>query len=131
MDAINELAKMFTERNNKETLGIQIGKVVSPHPELKVSLGDSIILDKRHLVIAAHVLDNYERAYELEYTEDVTGDTNGATVGTFGSHFHTLKNLMVKGKLKWTDTLKKDDEVILIPTADNQRFVLIDRAVKL
>lgn len=131
MNAINELAKMFKERNNPDIMGIQIGRVISPLPDLKISLGDSIILQNKHIVVAAHVISGYERNFEIENTVDIISDTNGVSVGDHGEHSHTLENFMAKGKIKWTDCLKKDDEVILIPSIDQQKFYLIDKAVRI
>jgi len=55
MDPISELAKLFKERDNKPYLGPQVGSVISPFPDIKVSLGDSILLEKEDLVIGAMV----------------------------------------------------------------------------
>lgn len=55
MDPISELAKMFKERDNKPYFGPQVGNVISPPPDIMVSLGDSILLDKEDLVIGAMV----------------------------------------------------------------------------
>lgn len=52
MDGISELAKLFKERENKPTMGIQIGKVLSPLPDIKIGFGDRIILDKDNLIIS-------------------------------------------------------------------------------
>lgn len=86
MDGISELAKLFKERENKPIMGIQIGKVLSPFPNVKIGLGDRIILDKENLVIS-----------ELIYNK----------------------------------ILESNDEVILIPTSDNQTYYVIDKAVRI
>lgn len=84
MDGITELAKMFKDRNNPNILGVQIGVVVSPLPNLIIRLGEQILLDNEELILA----------YSL-------------------------------------GTLIKDDEVILLPTTDNQTFFVLDKAVRL
>lgn len=56
MDGIAELAKLFKERENKQYGGPQLGKVVTVPPDIKISLGDKIILTKKHLIIADHVV---------------------------------------------------------------------------
>lgn len=110
-----ELAKLFHERNNKSYMGPVIGKVISALPSMKVSIGDKIILYNDDLIIAAHVLPDYER--EITVDEATTTATSPIT--------------KIDGKLIYKDTLKAGDEVILIPTTDIQKYYLIDKAVRL
>jgi len=58
LDGFSELAKMLKERDNKLYSGPQVGKVVTSPPNIKVSLGDSIFLEKEDLVIGSSVLVN-------------------------------------------------------------------------
>lgn len=58
MDGIVELAKLFKERDNVVYSGAQMGRIISPLPEIKISLGDKIILTKSHLVFASHLLNS-------------------------------------------------------------------------
>ncbi|WP_427340655.1 DUF2577 family protein [Caloranaerobacter sp. DY30410] len=59
MDGISELAKMFKERENKPYMGPRVGQVISPLPEIKVKLGDKILLDKQRLIIASHIYEHF------------------------------------------------------------------------
>ncbi len=59
MDGVIELAKLFKERENISTMGIQIGKVISVNP-LKIALGDKIILDTDDLVISQSAYYKYD-----------------------------------------------------------------------
>ncbi|WP_432662445.1 DUF2577 domain-containing protein [Wukongibacter baidiensis] len=141
MNGISELAKLFKERENKSYLGPQIGKIISPLPDIQVALGDKIILTKEHLMIASHILKDYEREFAIEgkvqLSQENAGETNTASVGDHGSHKHTVAQLNIDtgykstGKIKWTDSLKIDDEVILIPTVNEQQYYVIDKVVRL
>lgn len=140
MDGISELAMLFKERDNKYYLGPQIGKVISPLPEIKIALGDKIILIKEHLIIASHILKDYEREFSVEgqiqLSQENAGETDSASVGDHGSHDHNLTSLNVNtqyqstGKIKWTDSLKVGDEVILIPATNEQQYYVIDKVVR-
>jgi hypothetical protein len=81
---INELAKLFKERDNKPYMGPVTGIVLSPPPSINVQIGDKIILDNDHLVLASLVMEN-----------------------------------LING-----------DEVILVPSRDEQTYYLIDKAVR-
>ena len=130
MDAISDLAKMFKERENILYPGPQIGKIINPPPEIRVRIGDRIVLTSEHLIISAHVLDNYERNFEMQ-NPLVNGLTNAAAVGDHGTHTHNIATINLSGSLRYVDTLKNGDEVILIPASDGQRYFLIDKAVRL
>jgi hypothetical protein len=123
---------MFKERDNKPYIGPQIGKVIIPPPDIKIALGDNIILEKDRLRISASVLNNYEREIEITNGEGVTTLVQPlppdppTTSETWG-----MTNTNIKGKMKYTDTLKSGDEVILIPSDDAQIYYLIDKVVRL
>lgn len=131
MDSIVEMAKLFKERENQPYMGPQIGTVISPPPELKVRLGDKIILDKKRLVIAAHVLASYRRAIQVQDASSFSGNTASALEGTGYEHTHTYESLGFAGQMSYTDTLQEGDEVILMPSTDIQTYFLVDKAVKL
>jgi len=128
MDGISELAKMFKERESRPYVGPRVGKVTSPPPEIKITLEDGIILDKTHLVIAAHVLQGYEREVRIPLTNS-EGVTDSKNVGDHGSHKHNIETVGLEGSIQFTDTLKLGDKVILIPSTDEQTYFLIDKAV--
>lgn len=116
MNSINELAKMFKERENETYLGPITGSVVSVPPNIKVSCFDGkVILDKTNIVIASQVLSNYQR--KLKISDVSTTATSDITE--------------IIGELNFTDTLKTGDEVILVPSPDLQTYFLIDKAVRL
>lgn len=98
------LASMFKERDNKEKIGPCIGKVVSPKP-LKISILDGmIVLAKDKLYISEILLDTYKRKCKI----------NGGTESSF----------------EFTDTLKVDDKVLLIPFESEQLFTIVCKIKK-
>lgn len=70
MDGINELAKMLRERDNKQTMdNVQLGRVISLPPNIKVQMDNKIIIGKDRLLISSYVLSGY--AYTLEIGDKV------------------------------------------------------------
>ncbi|WP_129599804.1 DUF2577 domain-containing protein [Anaerophilus nitritogenes] len=137
MDGISELASLFKERDNRAYLGPQIGKIISPPPNIQVSLGDKIILTKEHLIIGAHVLNDYERQFEIKGEEKTSGESGSITLkSSVPTTYEVVNgnvegNVSMKGTFKYIDTLKKGDQVMLIPTTDEQTYFLIDKGVRL
>lgn len=127
MDGVVKLAQMLKERENVPYKGPQIGTVASVEP-IKVALGNAIILDSSHLVIAAHVLSNYQRAIEIPSTSELSGST---TVAGEDSHSHSYDSLGLTGTITLTDGLAIGDQVILIPSTDEQKYFLIDKVVNI
>lgn len=101
--AIVELAKMLHQRNNVIKESFVVGKVISPYPDLKINDGDEIILDKSNLIVAGHLLP-HSRTYTA---------SNGS------------------GTITFTDSLKTGEEVIMIPSSDGQKYIVIDKVVEL
>ncbi|MBN7773164.1 DUF2577 family protein [Clostridium aminobutyricum] len=101
MDSITELAKLFKERNNPTLQGISVGKVLSPPPNLKITV-NGFIFDKSDLVVANHLLTTY--------------DTSSAQVGDHGEHLHTVEELLHSG-----------DKIIVIPSINNAIYFIIDK----
>ena len=141
MDGVNELARLLKERENIEHMGIQVGEVIAPLPDLQVKLNENILLTKDHLRIAYHLCTDYQRPFQVEGTiklaDNDCGQTGSVGVGDHGAHQHTLETVNIEtemtanGTIKLTDFLKAGDEVILIPTQDEQTYFLIDKVVKL
>lgn len=131
MDSIVELASMFKERDNKPYMGPQVGVVISPPPGLKVRLGDTIILDKDHLIIAAQVMPQYEREVNFSGRGKVTLVKPPPPEPVVTSDTWGMESTSLEGSLKFTDTLQEGEEVILIPSTDIQTYFLIDKAVRL
>lgn len=101
--AIVELAKMLHERNNISKESFVVGKVISSYPNLKINDGDEIILSKSNLIVASHLLP-HSRAYTA---------SNGS------------------GTITFTDSLKSGEKVIMIPSTDGQKYIVLDKVVEL
>lgn len=117
MDSITTLAKMLKQNENPKPVSMSTGIVISSPPNAQIRLNDTVILTNSQLVFAAHVLEDYEREIELEGDIRITA-----------SPFQTFEAREVKSKTK--DTLKEGDEVILLPTADEQLYFVVGKAVR-
>ncbi|MDP1394762.1 DUF2577 domain-containing protein [Lysinibacillus capsici] len=117
MDSITTLAKMLKQNENPKPVSMSTGIVISPPPNAQIRLNDTVILGNNRLVFAAHVLEDYEREIELE------GD-----IRFTDSPFQRFEAKEVKSTTK--DTLKEGDEVILLPTADEQLYFVVGKAVR-
>lgn len=96
--------KKMAKKESQYYEGFIIGRVISPPPSIRIAIDEAIILDDSHLIVAASA-NMYER--EVEYIQTINTST---------------------GKLKFIDTLKIGDEVILIPAGGNaQMYALLDR----
>ncbi|MED4701607.1 DUF2577 domain-containing protein [Lysinibacillus capsici] len=135
MDALTDLAKMLKDNENPKPISMTTGIVISPPPSAQIRLNETVILYNEQLVFAAHVLDEYEREIELEgelkFTDNNCGTISNAagqgTVETLNVDT-TFEAKKVKSTTK--DTLKEGDEVILLPTADEQLYFVVGKAVR-
>ena len=120
-ESINELAGVIESvaKSAPKFEGFIIGTVISPPDDLRVSIDEAIILDKTNLIIAAHVLSDYEREFEIVEGDEISIDSS------------PIRTFTAKGKFKWMDSLKVNDLVILIPSENQQMYILIDKAVEL
>lgn len=101
MDSIAELAKLFKERENPSLQGISVGKVLSPPPNLKITV-NGFIFDKSDVVVANHLLTTYT--------------TSSAEVGNHGEHTHTVEGILQSG-----------DKIIVIPSVNNATYFIMDK----
>ena len=134
-----KLAKLLMDRNNPKTIGPVIGIVVNSPPDIKIkALSGRAILDKNDLYINEYLLPSHKRTIEsngvMDLGDELCGQTDLIHDGGYqaSAHRHTLETLEVtdgsyssEGELILTDTLKKGDEVLLLPTDNNQKFFVI------
>lgn len=106
MDPFTDFAKELKDRDNIVYDGYYIGRVISDFPDIKIEVNESTVLNKSHLVFSASLLRDYTREFEINEG--------------------TSKQV---GKIKWTDTIKLNDKVILVPSANGQSYIVIDKAV--
>ncbi|MCY9529175.1 DUF2577 domain-containing protein [Paenibacillus alvei] len=78
-----QFAQLFKERNNPKKTGIVAATIIDPLPNMRISLGEEIILDMDQLVVA-------NRVYQLK-------------------------------------ELKQGDQVVLVPTTNEQQYYVIDK----
>lgn len=106
---------------------VQVGVVVAADP-LTVKLGD-LQISKDNLLVADYLLPSYQRQLNIPLT-DGSGVMSAEEVGPYGSHTHAISKLGVSdGAINFTDGLKQDDVVALIPTADEQTYIVLARVV--
>ncbi|MER2039722.1 MAG: DUF2577 domain-containing protein [Solibacillus sp.] len=117
---IVELASIIKNQSNQKPFeGFLVGTVESAPPNLKVRISPEILLQKENMIVAAHVLKDYEREFEIFEGDEI--QLAGSSPVSFTA----------KGKLKWTNTLEVGDNVILVPAGNIQDYILIDKGVVL
>lgn len=129
VDGVTEFAKIFKSLEPKDTPSITTGTVIAPPPNAQIRLNDVIVLDNTNLIFAASLLNTHTRMVEFKTTN--AGKTDSVNDGGQGarSHSHVVETLDVKTRVKYTDTLKAGDTVILVPVTDGQMYYVLDRAV--
>ena len=120
-EAIVSIAKQFQNAKNggKQFEGFLIGVVVAELPNVKVQIDPAIVLDKTNLIFSAHVLNEYTREFEILTGGEI--NINNSTTNTFKA----------SGKMKWTDEPKIGDKLILVPSSNDNMYIVIDKAVTL
>lgn len=137
MNWANKLADEFKSRNNPSVLGAILGIVVSPPPNLKISILEGQVYITKVYVLDA-VLEEYERVIDMPF-ENLEGEltiqpykTNREDKEVLEPKDYKINILEVKKKRITTkDTLKKGDEVLLISSQDNQIYFCIGRVTRL
>ncbi|WDV48218.1 DUF2577 family protein [Clostridiaceae bacterium M8S5] len=142
---MSSLAKLFKERENISYLGPQIGEIIMPPNDIKIALGDKIVLEKENLIFSSYILNSYSRQFEIKsdennitFEQDNPGEAFNKEVSgaTPPIHLHKISKMNIStnyestGTITFTDTLKKGDLVLLIPTTDEQKYYVIDKVVK-
>ncbi len=135
--SILKLAGIISQRNKPVWLGAITGEVVNPPPNLQVKIQNNLIIKSHKIMIAIEKINGYFREYSLEgdITEYNLKNTTSTEIAS--NHAHAIKSLVGKGiykargKITWTDTLKKGDLVLMLPTNKSEYFYLIDRVVRL
>lgn len=127
-----------TKQKESEFPGFFVGTVEIAPPEIQIRLSPEIVLFKENLIIAASVLKDYEREFEIFEGEIQFTDANCGQTNNVSNHSHAIESLNVdsdtftaKGKIKWTDELVEGDKVILVPAQNENMYILIDKAVEL
>ncbi len=134
---MEKLAKLFNDRTNPFHIYVCTGTVISVSP-LQVQFGDSIILTKDHLIVAAHLLAGYKRQIEIDDAQlsDIVSSSGTTTLtGSGGSNTYTINDMdvtnatstKITATMTYTDTLVEGDNVILIPDGDHKAWYLVGK----
>ncbi|MFJ8261403.1 DUF2577 family protein [Rummeliibacillus sp. NPDC094406] len=127
-DGLTELAILLKERENDIPKSITTGTVITPPPEVTIRLNDVVILNKENLIFSAHMLAGYKRDLHPIFNDENCGQTNVVSM-----HSHIVQTLNVDTEDAHTttlDTIVEGDEVILMPTTDDQLYFVLDKAVR-
>lgn len=137
---------------------VQLAVVVAPPPDIVIKCGN-IEIKKENILISDYLLKGYSRQYEakgnLKFTDSSAsnGETSKETPGcifagqgslTVVSHQHTLTKVEIDTEdysisgddaendkcFKFTDTLKKNDILAVMPTLDTQTYIILAKVVK-
>ena len=130
MDGISELAKLFKERENKLYLGPQIGIVISPLPDIQIAFGDKVILTKEHLIISENLVKKQGK-FKLKGSSNIGSTTLMRTQPNSYEIVDIDIDQIDKTNIEIEYELKAGDKVILIPTANEQQYYVIDKVVSL
>lgn len=101
---------------------IVLGVVTSASP-LKIKVSQKKILTKDFLILTGNVTD-YETAVTI--TSGFSPGGHSQYAGS-GEHSHTV----TKGKAVIHNALKKGDQVVMVQQAGGQRYLVLDKVVRL
>ncbi|GED13974.1 DUF2577 family protein [Aneurinibacillus migulanus] len=133
------LAQLLKERENPSFIGIQIGVVSKPLPDIEIKLGEEIELDKTMLIFAEHILKHNRKMKITSSSANLSHSKNaGATSQELDPPYKHSHDIAVANgsfslsdsDVEYLDELKVGDEVIIMAAQDQQIYYVIDRAVK-
>lgn len=145
MNEYRNLAKLIKNSEKTKWMGVILGTVEAPPPELEVRVNPKLLLKKHQICISQEKVIGYTRKFNIkgnikEFTLDGSMETTSSNIESGPGphkHQHGMIEGLVEGSngtfefegiLKWTDELKKGDQVILIPTNLNSVYFLIDKS---
>nr|WP_285862125.1 DUF2577 domain-containing protein [Brevibacillus sp. MER 51] len=137
---------MYKENRNPPSTAPRVGTVVSVTP-LKIQYGDSIILERRHLVIGESLMPGYKRTVELtELQMSGLDEKFPVTIVFYRSSGTTQERITkldipitdkpdsqenkIKATITYIDGLKVGDQVILQPDESLKLWFVKDRVWK-
>lgn len=124
-----EMANQFKKRDNPKPISNCIGLILQTGDDWKVSIQNgAYIIDKRNGYICRHIL---QRASDFTIdSESLSGSlTTGSCTGGYkhsGSSYSTSNTATGHVTLHPIDDWKPGNKVMVAPTADNQRFFIVD-----
>lgn len=130
----NKLLSIMKDTSlNNNSPSIQIGKIITPPPEIQVSY-NGIILDKNDIWISDYLLIGYRREAKGHIISATQNRAGGGGDAEFASHNHDIDNDYTDDII-YTDTLKVGDSVCIMPMMEsddnsNQTYIILDRIVR-
>lgn len=132
------MADEVKKRDNPVFIGIQVGVVSKPLPDIEIKLGDVIELKKNKLIIAEKLLQ-HKRKFNIttSYTDPkVVGSLqltseNSPTEPIVKLTLETKEDGTSTCEIEFVDELKPGDEVILMAAQDQQLYYVLDKVVRL
>lgn len=115
MSNVTWLVNFIKEQSKQNGSNIMLGKIVSPPPDIKISLGD-IIIGKEMIWINNYLVVNQQR------------DFNGNVTLTSG----TSNNYTMTGDITFSDELLEvGDTVVIMPTENMQQYIVLSKVVQI
>lgn len=123
-DLLEIIKKVAVEAvDAKKPSGLLFGKVISDSP-LKVLVEQKMTLTIEQLVLCRNVTDFKVMMTVKHFTEDKGGGTGDSSYETHKHEYKGKKEFLVHNKLK------TGDEVLLLRQQGGQKFIIVDRVVK-
>ncbi|ASJ54197.1 hypothetical protein BP422_11955 [Brevibacillus formosus] len=147
MSSEDRLAKLivdlYKENRNPPSTAPRVGTVVSVTP-LKIQYGDSVILERRHLVIGESLMPGYKRTVELTELQMSGLDEKFPVTIAFYRNGSSIQERItklavpitdnpdspenkIKATITYTDGLKVGNQVILQPDESLKLWFVKDR----
>lgn len=124
-----DIANQFSVRDNPKPISTCIGLILQTGDDWKVSIQDgAYIIDKRNGYICRHILQRSSN-FTIDKESQNGNLTTGACSGGFshgGSSYSTSNSASGHVTLHPIDDWKPGNRVMVAPTADNQRFFIVD-----
>ncbi|AMA72935.1 hypothetical protein ACH33_08730 [Aneurinibacillus sp. XH2] len=134
------MADEVKKRDNPVFIGVQIGIVSKPFPDIEIKLGEAIVLDKSQLIFGRDVL-RHKRTINIKSSTtslSLSKDEGATSQELSGAYKHAHDISVSNGQfsiseseIEFVDELRPGDEVILLPAQDQQLYYVLDKAVRL
>lgn len=112
--------------------GAQIGTIVNPPPNIKVSYR-GFLLESPELYISEYLLTEYGRTARGHIVSATQNRAGGGGYAEYASHNHEINNDYTDSII-YTDTLKVGDKVTIFPILSEdgtrQEYVITDKIVR-
>jgi hypothetical protein len=121
INGYEKLIKIMRNQGAKyNSPGIQLAKVVNPPPNFMINTGD-VQISKENIYISEYLLNTYKREINLP-SSPAEGNTSEGSIQSIS---------ISKADLNFVDTLQTGDIIAVMPTADMQTWIVLDKVVRL